>query len=103
MKPLNNVRVRCCVSLVARTALRRLANLARCCSVITGVSGIAVFNLSRFARPGDKLRIDLLQIAPEKAEGLLLDRAARLRLAGRPCSADALVRACCCPRWPMPC
>lgn len=93
VKPLNNVRVRCCVSLVGADGAEKARESGEVLFRDYGVSGIAVFNLSRFARPDDKLRIDLLpQIAPEKAEGLLLDRAARLRSAGRSCSADALVR-----------
>lgn len=93
VKPLNNVRVRCCVSLAGADGVEKARESGEVLFRDYGVSGIAVFNLSRFAAPDDELRIDLLpQIAPERVEGLLLDRAARLRSAGRPCSADAIVR-----------
>ena len=106
VKPLNNVRVRCCVSLVGADGAEKARE-----------SGEVLFRdyAADYVEKRRKANNEPIQqttkekyqqylrdylnpvlgnkpIAPEKAEGLLLDRAARLRLAGRPCSADALVR-----------
>ncbi len=63
-RPLDNVRVRCSASLLrqgARLAEERGEVLFR----KYGVSGIAIFNLSRSAQPGDAIRLDLL---PDEAD-----------------------------------
>ena len=58
-----------------------------------GVSGIAVFNLSRFAEPGDLLLIDLLPAVPAaECEGFLHTRRKRLGVAGRTVTGDDLLR-----------
>ena len=75
-KPLDNIRVRC----TARLA-RNGEELARERGEVQfrtyGVSGIAVFNLSRAAVPGDVLQLDL---APDLPAGAMEQR--RVQLAG---------------------
>ena len=60
VKALNNIRVRCAASLVGRDGAEKACERGEVLFRDYGVSGIAVFNLSRFAEPGDTLRIDLL-------------------------------------------
>lgn len=63
VKPLDNIRVRCTASLV-----RNGCELARESGEVQfrkyGVSGIAVFNLSRLAQPEDVLQLDLAPCLP---------------------------------------
>lgn len=77
IKGLNNVRVRCAIELV-----REGEALAREVGEVLfrdyGVSGIAVFNLSRYAREGDVLRLDLLDGLSDLAPTRLLAERARL-------------------------
>lgn len=77
IKGLDNIRVRCSVSCAGRTEAGEV--LFR----DYGVSGIAVFNLSRFARPGDSLEFDFV---PEIAATDLCEALARRqrRFGGRP-------------------
>ena len=57
------------------------------------VSGIAVFNLSRFAEPGDTLRIDLLpRMDAPMLEQLLLERRSRLFARAGSCTGDDVLR-----------
>ena len=57
-----------------------------------GVSGIAIFNLSRFAREGDVVLIDLLPDVPaERAVAFLRDRRARLCAGGRTFTREAFL------------
>lgn len=60
VKSLNNVRVRCSVTLFSSGGSQKAKESGEVLFRDYGVSGIAVFNLSRFAEPGDVLRIDLL-------------------------------------------
>ncbi|MFR1640415.1 MAG: aminoacetone oxidase family FAD-binding enzyme, partial [Eggerthellaceae bacterium] len=93
VRQLNNIRVRCDVSLVDAEGGLKARERGEVLFRDYGVSGIAVFNLSRFADPGDELRIDLLPQVPfDKAEGFLRARRKRLALAGRPCSGEAVLR-----------
>ncbi|MDO4182326.1 MAG: FAD-dependent oxidoreductase [Coriobacteriia bacterium] len=70
---LNNIRISCAVSL-----LREGAEVARQRGEVLfrkyGVSGIAVFNLSRFAQAGDMLSIDLLPDIPSQQAPLWASR-----------------------------
>ncbi len=58
-KPLNNIRVRCVATLAAPDGTRKAAEVGEVLFRDYGVSGIAVFNLSRFAEVGDVLLLDL--------------------------------------------
>lgn len=60
VKSLNNVRVRCSVTLFSSEGSQKAKESGEVLFRDYGVSGIAVFNLSRFAEPGDVLHIDLL-------------------------------------------
>ena len=57
---LNNIRVACKVALACQSAGGHYEEAGELLFRKYGVSGIAVFNLSRYAQPGDKLTIDLL-------------------------------------------
>ena len=84
VKALNNIRVRCAASLVGRDGAEKACERGEVLFRDYGVSGIAVFNLSRFAEPGDTLRIDLLpQHGEAPLEELLRARLASLRERGR--------------------
>lgn len=84
IKSLNNVRVRCAVSLVSRSGELKAHEVGEILFRDYGVSGIAVFNLSRFAQPGDVLSIDFLPHVPEgEAEAFLRNRLACLGCAGK--------------------
>ena len=80
-RPLDNIRVRCAVHL-----MRDGAAIAEERGEVQfrkyGVSGIAVFNLSRLAQAADVLRIDLI---PDAAPGIMADR---LALLGRSLAKD---------------
>ena len=60
VKALNNIRVRCAISLMSPDGDAKAREEGEVLFRDYGVSGIAVFNLSRFAEAGDMLRIDLL-------------------------------------------
>ena len=60
VKPLNNIRVRCTATLVAPDGTPRASEVGEVLFRDYGVSGIAIFNLSRFAETGDTLTLDLL-------------------------------------------
>lgn len=86
-RQLNNIRVRCAVQLERAgkpVAVERGELLFR----DYGVSGVAVFNLSRHARPGDTLAIDFLpDISPQRMEHFLAHRRKRMQsLLGGPVS-----------------
>ena len=69
IRGLNNIRVKCALSCAGQHEVGEV--LFR----DFGVSGIAVFNLSRFALPGDVLSIDFLpHLSSEALEELMLDR-----------------------------
>ena len=79
VKPLNNIRVRCTAALADPDGAPRAAEAGEVLFRDYGVSGIAVFNLSRFARPGDALLLDLLpQFDARACEQNLRNRRARL-------------------------
>lgn len=65
-KPLDNVRVRCTIRLL-RNGQEIAAERGEVLFRKYGVSGIAVFNLSRFAQAGDELSIDFWPDAPARA------------------------------------
>ena len=93
VKALNNIRVRCAASLVGADGAEKAREQGEVLFRDYGVSGIAVFNLSRFAEPGDALRIDLLpQLDQRAAEALLRGRLARLRDRGGACAGDDVLR-----------
>lgn len=82
IRALDNIRVRCAVELrrggeaVAREEGEVLFRSY-------GVSGIAVFNLSRFASPGDELSLDLFpSVTREELQGALFARRKRLLRSG---------------------
>ena len=78
-RQLNNIRVRCAASLSRRgkeLACERGEVLFR----DYGVSGVAVFNLSREARPGDTIAIDFLPAIPQQqTEQFLMRRRKRMQ------------------------
>ena len=93
VKPLNNIRVRCGVSLLGPDGGLKAHEDGEVLFRDYGVSGIAVFNLSRFAEAGDRLLIDLLpQVPADQAQGCLLARRKRLSSGGRSVDGDALLR-----------
>lgn len=67
VKPLNNIRVRCMATLVAPDGTPRASEVGEVLFRDYGVSGIAIFNLSRFAEAGDTLMLDLLPQLDEAA------------------------------------
>ena len=102
-RQLNNIRVKCAVSLERSGSL-----VAREEGELLfrdyGVSGIAVFNLSRFAEAGDMLRIDLLpRMDAPMLEQLLLERRSRLFARAGRARATTCCAAWCCRRWVAAC
>ena len=92
-KPLNNIRVRCAVSLAAPDGSIKAREEGELLFRDYGVSGIAVFNLSRFAQPGDVLLVDLLpSVRDEECERFVGARRKKLAAGGRPLSGEALLR-----------
>ena len=89
VKPLNNLRVRCAATLVAPDGLPKASETGEVLFRDYGVSGIAAFNLSRFAEPGDTLLLDLLpQLDGPACESELRARYGRL---GAPTGEELLV------------
>lgn len=89
VKPLNNIRVRCVATLAAPDGAPRAAEAGEILFRDYGVSGIAAFNLSRVARPGDALLLDLVpQLDRRACERELRARRARL---GAPVGEELLV------------
>lgn len=79
VRHLNNLRVRCAVTLAGPDGAPKAREAGELLFRDYGVSGIAVFNLSRFARPGDALLLDLLpQFDARACEQNLRNRRARL-------------------------
>ncbi len=76
-KALDNIRVKCRVTLV-RAGVPEATEAGELLFRKYGVSGICVFNLSRFAQPGDVLEIDLLPCRSRET----LAKDLRQRLAG---------------------
>ena len=81
-RELDNIRVRCAVTLSRREGVvftRLATEVGELMFRKYGVSGICVFNLSRFAESGDVLRIDFLNVGgTERGEELLVRRRDRL-------------------------
>ena len=97
---LNNIRVRCTAALADPDGAPRAAEAGEVLFRDYGVSGIAVFNLSRFARPGDALLLDLLpQFDARACEQNLRNRRARL---GAP-TGEGLLVGMFVSRWRAPC
>ena len=93
VKALNNIRVRCAISLMSPDGDAKAREEGEVLFRDYGVSGIAVFNLSRFAEPGDRLLVDLLPQMPEgDCAGFLHARRRRLSADGRPLSREAFLR-----------
>lgn len=101
IRGLDNIRVKCTVSLLRDGMTVREGydgNGVACCENgevlfrTYGVSGIAIFNLSRYAQPGDIISLDLIPEQDEdELEALLLRRRKRLlQLLGNPTAADYL-------------
>ena len=101
-RQLNNIRVRGTVHL-ERGGQRIASERGELLFRDYGVSGVSVFNLSRFAQPGDDLVVDFLpDIPPQDMERFMMTRVAR---GCRSCWAVRLrsiasLRACCCLRCP---
>ena len=93
VRHLNNLRVRCAVTLAGPDGAPKARETGELLFRDYGVSGIAVFNLSRFAEPGDRLLVDLLPQMPEgDCAGFLHARRRRLSADGRPLSREAFLR-----------
>lgn len=103
IRELDNIRVRCAVEL--RRAAGALCDAGGGLGSLVareegevlfrsyGVSGIAVFNLSRFAQEGDTLLIDLLpQVDAREAQGFLTTRRRRMAARGLASSCGELLR-----------
>jgi len=82
VRELDNIRVKCSVLLFRKNGGELVCRGSESGELMFrkyGVSGICVFNLSRIARPGDVLSINLLQIDDRsRAEDYLLARRAEL-------------------------
>ena len=78
VRELDNIRVKCAVTLARKEGVvftRIMTESGELMFRKYGVSGICVFNLSRFAESGDVLRIDFLQVGgSDRAEELLRRR-----------------------------
>ena len=103
VRELDNIRVRCEVSLMreAEDGYDLIASEAgELMFRKYGVSGICVFNLSRVAQPGDQLRIDLLHaLGSENARDYLLARRASLvRRFGKRLTCEDVLRGLVLPR-----
>lgn len=93
VRHLNNLRVRCAVTLAGPDGAPKAREAGELLFRDYGVSGIAVFNLSRFAEPGDRLLVDLLPQMPEgDCAGFLHARRRRLSADGRPLSRETFLR-----------
>ena len=93
VRHLNNLRVRCAVTLAGPDGAPKAREAGELLFRDYGVSGIAVFNLSRFAEPGDRLLVDLLPQVPEDGCAAFLHaRRRRLAAGGRPLSREASLR-----------
>lgn len=89
VKSLNNIRVRCAISLTTSDGKQKAREEGEVLFREYGVSGIAVFNLSRFAKAGDTLLIDLVpQVAACDIEPYLVARRKRLLADGRALDGD---------------
>ncbi|MFR9170053.1 MAG: aminoacetone oxidase family FAD-binding enzyme, partial [Gordonibacter urolithinfaciens] len=87
VRHLNNLRVRCAVTLAGPDGAPKAREAGELLFRDYGVSGIAVFNLSRFAEPGDRLLVDLLPQVPEDGCAAFLHaRRRRLAFGDRPLS-----------------
>ncbi len=93
VKQLNNIRVKCEVSLFDASGEQKTSEQGEVLFRDYGVSGIAVFNLSRFAQPDDTLGIDFLPAYTETAcEQLLQARVERLKALGCAPTGEDLLR-----------
>ena len=93
VRHLNNLRVRCVVTLAGPDGAPKAREAGELLFRDYGVSGIAVFNLSRFAEPGDRLLVDLLPQVPEDGCAAFLHaRRRRLAFGDRPLSREAFLR-----------
>lgn len=93
VKHLNNIRVRGAVSLAGPDGRVKAREAGEVLFRDYGVSGIAVFNLSRFAEAGDRLLIDLLpQVHEDGCAGFLHARRKRFAADSRPFSREAFLR-----------
>ena len=102
-RELNNIRVKCSVTLSRKEGVvftRLMSESGELMFRKYGVSGICVFNLSRYAEPGDVLRIDFLQIGgAEQAEEFLRRRRELLtRTYGEGISYEIMLRGLLLPR-----
>ena len=102
-RELDNIRVKCMVTLARKEGVfysRVMTEAGELMFRKYGVSGICVFNISRYVCPGDVLRIDFLGMGGgEPAEALLQKR--RELLAGRygePVTYEMLLRGLMLPR-----
>ena len=103
VRELDNIRVKCAVTLARREGVmftRLATEVGELMFRKYGVSGICVFNLSRFAEVGDVLRIDFLNVGgAEQAEALLNGRREQLtRHFGEGVTYEVLLRGLLLPR-----
>lgn len=92
-KSLDNIRVRAALSLVGPDGAIKACEQGELLFRSYGVSGIAVFNLSRFACSSDTLLIDLLPFVPASdCESYLFRRRKRLAAQGGSLTGEAYVR-----------
>ena len=90
VKALNNIRVRCAISLMSPDGDAKAREEGE---VLFRDYGVSVFNLSRFAEAGDMLRIDLLpRMDAPMLEQLLLERRSRLFARAGSCTGDDVLR-----------
>lgn len=93
VKQLDNIRVRAAVSVVGPEGTTKACECGEVLFRSYGVSGIAVFNVSRVAEPGDAICIDVLPfLAADEREPFLRARFERLAHCGEKLSNDDFLR-----------
>ena len=94
VKPLDNVRVRCAASLLDATGALVATETGEVLFRPYGVSGIAIFNLSRLAeRKGQTLELDFLpNVADADAYSFVMERATRCQELGYDVCAETVLR-----------
>lgn len=93
VKRLDNVRVRCSIQLLDPSGTQKAEETGELLFRKYGVSGIAVFNLSRIAQRGDSLYVNLLpQLSAKECASWLTRRACALRDAFGTLTTEGLLR-----------
>lgn len=93
VKRLDNIRVRATLVLIGADSHEKARETGELLFRSYGVSGIAVFNLSRFAEPGDRLLIDFIPFVRAcNCDSFLFSRRKRLVAAGASLTCESFLR-----------